>query len=156
MLFQWFGMLQVREMRFHYSNGLVVLRILRGSIGCKKCVLLAAMLLFHSCFFTHSINQGWANLFTRRVICKKTKTPCSEPQNQFVVSVQTGAQPELHFGEGNFQEISFDDVIMLTQPWYNVFANGHRYNSVGNNSENENFSVLIKMQTEPPGQSKNQ
>ena len=121
MLFQWFGMLQVREMRFHYSNGLVVLRILRGSIGCKKCVLLAAMLLFHSCFFTHSINQGWANLFTRRVICKKTKTPCSEPQNQFVVSVQTGAQPELHFGEGNFQEISFDDVIMLTQPWLQRF-----------------------------------
>jgi len=27
MLFQCFGMLQVREMRFHCSNGLVVLRI---------------------------------------------------------------------------------------------------------------------------------
>jgi len=28
--------------------------------------------------------------------------------------------------------------------------------SIRNNSENENFSVLIKMQTEPSGQSKNQ
>jgi len=37
-----------------------------------------------------------------------------------------GAQPALHFGVGNFHEISFDDAIMLTQPWYNVFANGHR------------------------------
>ena len=30
----------------------------RGNIGCKKCALLATMLLFHSCFFTHSINQA--------------------------------------------------------------------------------------------------
>jgi len=29
-------------------------------------------------------------------------------------------------GEGNSQEISFDDVIMLTKPWYNFFSNGHR------------------------------
>jgi len=30
-------------------------------------------------------------------------------------------------GEGNFHELSFDDVIVLIQPWYNFFANGHRY-----------------------------
>jgi len=28
-------------------------------------------------------------------------------------------------GGGNFHEISFDDVIVLIQPWYNFFANGH-------------------------------
>jgi len=26
---------------------------------------------------------------------------------------------------GNYHEISFDDVIVLIQPWYNLFANGH-------------------------------
>jgi len=45
--------------------------LFRGSIGYKKCAFLAAMLL---CFFTHSINQGWANLFNTRVICRKPKT----------------------------------------------------------------------------------
>jgi len=30
-------------------------------------------------------------------------------------------------GEGKFHELSFDDVIVLIQPWYNFFANGHRY-----------------------------
>ena len=39
----------------------------------KKRILLAAMLLFHSCAFTHSINQGWANLFNRRVIFRNQK-----------------------------------------------------------------------------------
>jgi len=42
-------MLQVRGMTFQCSSGLVVLRIahFRRSINCKKCTLLAAMLLFH-------------------------------------------------------------------------------------------------------------
>jgi len=30
-------------------------------------------------------------------------------------------------GGGNFHELSFDDVIVLIQAWYNSFANGHRY-----------------------------
>jgi len=45
-------MLQLREMRFHCANGLVVLhisRIFRGSIGCKNA------LCWQQCFFTHSI-----------------------------------------------------------------------------------------------------
>jgi len=29
--------------------------------------------------------------------------------------VATGAQPALHFGRGNFHELSFDDVIVLIQ-----------------------------------------
>jgi len=33
--------------------------------------------------------------------------------------MKAGAQPALHFGKGNFHEISFDDVIVLIQPWYN-------------------------------------
>jgi len=41
--------------------------------------------------------------------------------------VQAGAQPALHFGGDNFHEISFDDVIVLIQPWYNFFANGIMY-----------------------------
>jgi len=36
-----------------------------------------------------------------------------------------GAQPALHFGGRKFLEISFDDAIVLIQPWYNFFANGH-------------------------------
>jgi len=38
-----------------------------------------------------------------------------------------GAQPALHFGGVNFHELSFDDVIVLIQAWYNFFANRHRY-----------------------------
>jgi len=30
-------------------------------------------------------------------------------------------------GGGNFHELSFDDVIVLIQRWYNCFANSHRY-----------------------------
>jgi len=40
-------------------------------------------------------------------------------------TVGAGTQPALHFG-GDYHEISFDDVIVLIQPWCNVFANGHR------------------------------
>ena len=65
--------------------------------------------------------------------------------------ISTGAQPALHFGVGTFHKISFDDVIVLVQPWYNVFPNGHRSSSLSKISENENFSVLIKMQTERSG-----
>jgi len=62
---------------------------------------------------------------------------------------QARAQPPLHFGGWwNFHEISFDDVIVVIQPWYNFFANGHRLSSLRNISENENFSLLIEMQTE--------
>jgi len=56
-----------------WSGGTVHLRTFTGSIGCKKCVLLAANAFFHSCFFTHSINQGRANLFNRRFICRNPK-----------------------------------------------------------------------------------
>jgi len=37
-----------------------------------------------------------------------------------------GAQPALHFGVGQFHELLIDDVIVLIQPWYNFFTNGHR------------------------------
>jgi len=69
-----------------------------GSIGCKKCPLLAAMLLFRSCFFTHSINQGWANLFNGRDICKNkehqqpVKPVCSVSVSNIYT---TGRQPFL-------------------------------------------------------------
>jgi len=47
------------------------LRTFRGRIGCKNA------LCGLQCFFTHSINQGWANVFIGRVICRKTKTQAS-------------------------------------------------------------------------------
>jgi len=45
---------------------------------------------------------------------------------------------------GIFHELSFDDVIVLIQLWYNFFANGHRYVLFANISENENFLVFIR------------
>jgi len=47
------------------------------------------------------------------------------------------------FISGGGHESLFDDVIVLIQLWYNFFANCH-FRSI---SENENFPVLIKMQT---------
>ena len=79
----------------------------------------------------------------------------AQQDSSIVRMASAGAQPALHCGWGNFHEISFDDIIMLTQLWYNFFANGHRYSSLRNISENENFSVFIKMQTESSGQNKN-
>jgi len=36
-----------------------------------------------------------------------------------------GRNQLFYSGGGNFHEISFDDVIVIIQPWYNFFANGH-------------------------------
>jgi len=74
-------MLQVCEMRWDFTRQMVWwfcgFAHFSGSIGCTKCILLATLILFHPCFFAHSINQGWPNLFKRRVICRKPKTPAS-------------------------------------------------------------------------------
>jgi len=59
-----------------WSGGTSQLGTFKGALV-VKCALLAAMLLFHSCFFTHRINRGWANLFNRRVVSRKPKTPAS-------------------------------------------------------------------------------
>jgi len=67
-------MLQVRETRFHYADGLVVLRICAPlEHWLQKMRFVDSNAFFHSCFFTDSIHQGWANLFNRKVICRKTK-----------------------------------------------------------------------------------
>ena len=73
---------------------------------------------------------------------------------KFSEQYKSRAYPALDFGEGNFHEISFDGVIVLILPRYNFFANGHRQCSFCNISENENFSVLKKMQTERSGERK--
>jgi len=44
-------------------------------------------------------------------------------ESQLPALVKPGAQTALHFGEG--QLVSFDDVILLVQPWYSFFANDH-------------------------------
>jgi len=81
-------MLQVGEMGFHYANTLVVLRICApsGALVAKKCILLTAMLPFHPCVFTHSISQGWANLFKRKVIFRNQKH--QRAASQFEVSIK--------------------------------------------------------------------
>jgi len=87
--------------------------------------------------------ERWQRKPSTFILCEK-KHEWIQGCNQLFIS-----------GGGNFHEISFDDVIVLIQLWYNFFANGHRYSSLRNISENQNFSVLIKMQTERSGQSKN-
>jgi len=42
-------------------------------------------------------------------------------------AVTRGATSSSFRGGGNFHQLSFDGVIVLIQPWYNFFANGHRY-----------------------------
>jgi len=74
--------------------------------------------------------------------------------NYVALPLKSGVQPGFNFRQDNFHENLFDDIIVLIQPWYNFFANGHRYIFHCNISENENFSVLIKMQTKRSGQSK--
>ena len=49
-----------------------------------------------------------------------------------------GATSSSFRGGDNFHELSFDDVIVLFQPWYNVFANGHIYVI---------FATFLKMRT---------
>jgi len=74
------------EISLHkWSGGTAHLRTLRGSIGCKKFVLLAATLLFHSCFFTQ-FKPGLGKLVQYKSHLQKTKNT-SKPQNQFVVSL---------------------------------------------------------------------
>jgi len=59
------------------------------------------------------------------------------------VWVPPGAQPALHFGDGNFHELSFGDVVLI-QPWYNFFANGHRQSSLRNIPKNDTLVVLTR------------
>jgi len=42
-----------------------------------------------------------------------------------MTDVIRGATSSSFRGGGNFHEISFDDVMVFIQPWYNFFANGH-------------------------------
>jgi len=49
------------------------------------------------------------------------------------------------FHGGNFHEISFDDVIVLIQPWCNFFANVTDKVLFATFPKNQNFSVLINM-----------
>jgi len=44
---------------------------------------------------------------------------------QWIISISRGATSSSFRGGDNFHEISFDDVIMLIQPWCNFFAIGH-------------------------------
>ena len=53
------------------SGGTAHLRTLEGTLVAKNA------LCWQQCFFTHSINQGWANVFNGWFICRKPKTPAS-------------------------------------------------------------------------------
>jgi len=72
----------------------------RGSTGCKKCALLAAMLLFHSWCFTHSINQASntrlaCSMWPARAFCAARNARWELPNNQHLVysPVFNSAQP---------------------------------------------------------------
>ena len=65
----------------------------------------------------HNFNNIWQSFSLRVHHCKRDE-----------VYFTAGAQPALHFGGGNFHEISFDDVIVLIQPWYN-FSQTVTYNN---------------------------
>jgi len=67
-------MLQVRENEISlrkWSGGTAHLRTLEKTLVAKNA------LCWQQCFFKHNMNQGWANMFSGRVIRRKPKTPAS-------------------------------------------------------------------------------
>jgi len=60
------------------------------------------------------------------------------------IALIRGATSSSFRGGGNFHELPFDDVIVLIQPRYNFFANGHRQSALRNIPKNEILLVLIK------------
>jgi len=78
LLFQCFGMLQVHGVRFPCANIWCYCAVahFRGSINCKNCALLAAVLLFtHVSLHIVQIRSG--HIRSTQVICTKPKTPAS-------------------------------------------------------------------------------
>jgi len=75
------------------SDGTAHLHTFR-SIGFKKMRLIGRNAFFNSCFFIHSINQGWAKVFNTRVIFRKPKTPASR---KTVCSVNTNTAKNASF-----------------------------------------------------------
>jgi len=79
----------------------------------------------------------------RKLFFVNLKCPISHIRRYEQIFWNRGAT-SCSFRGGNFHEFSFDDVIVLIQPCYNVFANGHRQSSLRSIPENENFSVLSR------------
>jgi len=112
-------MLQVREIRFHYANGLhggsTHLHTFRRSIGCKNCILLAAMLLFHSCVFTHSINQGWQTCSTEESSSER-KTPANR-KTSLKCQYKNGKERKFYFTVIDAQQfVSFKFLYNFSVP----------------------------------------
>jgi len=55
----------------------------------------------------------------------QTKLGRTRPVASTIHKLHQGRNQLFISGWGNFHEISFDEVIVLIQPWYNFFANGH-------------------------------
>jgi len=75
-------------MRFHFANGLVLLRIcapLERALVAKNAFCWQQCFFFTR-FFTHSINRGGQTWSIEESFAEKQKL--SEPQNQFLVSIQ--------------------------------------------------------------------
>jgi len=62
--------ISLRKMVWWYC---AVAHCLEGALIAIKCALLAAMPVFHSRLFTHSINHGWANLFNEQSFAENQK-----------------------------------------------------------------------------------
>jgi len=81
---------------------------------------------------------------------KLLRGPTHAPPQKFLRTTEwhsvAGAQPALHFGGGNFHEISFVDVIVLIQPWHNFFTNGHINHKKNKKGLNDIYGRLIDLQ----------
>jgi len=77
-------MLQVRGMRLHCANVLVVLRIC-ASLG--GALVAENALCWQEYFFTHKYKPGVGKLVQWMIHLQKNKNTC-EPQNWFVLSIQ--------------------------------------------------------------------
>jgi len=62
--------------------------------------------------------------FCHPLVCHRSVVKCTYFIS-LTISLFMGATSSSYRGVGNFHEISFDDVIVIIQPWYNFFANGH-------------------------------
>ena len=71
-------------------------------------------------------NLSWVGTQFFSLPGRRGSHPC--PPISYTIGCNQGHKQLFISGGGNFHEIeiSIDDVIVLIQPWYNFFANGHR------------------------------
>ena len=77
--------------------------------------------------FEFKTQNNLGNNLLRKLVKHSLYQHRCEYTHDLIVCVWTrGATSSSFRGGGNFHEISFDAIIVLVQPWYNFFTNGHR------------------------------